>query len=117
MAYLTQGGNKLLLKDRVAIVTGGGRGIGRAIAKKFAAEGASIVVTARSQEEIDEVSAEIQAVGGKASSVVADVSREEDCHKIVNGARKAFGRIHILVNNAGVLGPVRPVEETTTSEL
>jgi NAD(P)-dependent dehydrogenase (short-subunit alcohol dehydrogenase family) len=54
--------------------------------------------------------------GGKASSVVADVSREEDCHKIVNSAREAFGRIHILVNNAGVLGPVRPVEETTTSE-
>jgi len=106
----------MLLKDKVAVVTGGGRGIGRAIAKKFASEGASMVVTARSQKEIDEVSAEIRAAGGEASSVVADVSREEDCHKIVDSARQAFGPIHILVNNAGVLGPVRPVEETTTSE-
>ena len=114
--FIELGANSMLLKEKVAVVTGGGRGIGRAIAEKFAAEGASIVVTARSEEEIDEVSGEIRAAGGKASSVAADVSREEDCHKIVDSARKAFGRIHILVNNAGVLGPVRPVEETTTSE-
>jgi len=87
----------MLLKGKVAVVTGGGRGIGRAIAKKFAEEGASVVVTARSQKEIDEVSKEIQAGGGKATRVVADVSREKDCDQIVNSARNAFGAIHILV--------------------
>jgi NAD(P)-dependent dehydrogenase (short-subunit alcohol dehydrogenase family) len=106
----------MLLKGKVAVVTGGGRGIGRAIAKKFAEEGASVVVTARSQKEIDEVSKEIQAGGGKATRVVADVSREKDCDQIVNSARNAFGAIHILVNNAGVLGPVNPVEKIAPAE-
>jgi NAD(P)-dependent dehydrogenase (short-subunit alcohol dehydrogenase family) len=106
----------MLLKEKVAVVTGGGRGIGRAIAKKFAAEGASVVVTARSQKEIDEVSKEIRTAGGEATSVAADVSREKDCQEIVNSARKAFGAIHILVHNAGVLGPVNPVEKITPAE-
>src|SRR5580658_794053 len=100
----TWDGDAMLLKGKVAVVTGGGRGIGRAIAKKFAAEGASVVVTARSQKEIDEVSKEIRTAGGEATSVVADVSREKDCQEIVNSARKVFGAIHILVHNAGVLG-------------
>src|ERR1700683_2629578 len=106
----------MLLKEKVAVVTGGGRGIGRAIAKKFAAEGASVVVTARSQKEIDEVSKETRTAGGEATSVVADVSREKDCQEIVNSARKVFGAIHILVHNAGVLGPVNPVEKITPAE-
>jgi NAD(P)-dependent dehydrogenase (short-subunit alcohol dehydrogenase family) len=106
----------MLLTEKVAVITGGGRGIGRAIAKKFAAEGASVVVTARSQKEIDEVSKEIRTGGGKATSVVADVSHDKDCEEIVNSARKTFGAIHILVNNAGVLGPVNPVEKITPAE-
>ena len=106
----------MLLKEKVAVVTGGGRGIGRAIAKKFAAEGASVVVTARSQKEIDEVSKETRTAGGEATSVVADVSREKDCQEIVNSARKVFGAIHILVHNAGVLGPVNPIEKITPAE-
>ena len=97
----------MLLKGQVAIVTGGGRGIGRAIAKKFAAEGASLVVSARTESEIEQVAREIQDAGGKAASVAGDVSREADCEKIVREARKAFGAVHILVNNAGLLGPVR----------
>jgi NAD(P)-dependent dehydrogenase (short-subunit alcohol dehydrogenase family) len=99
------------LKGQVAVVTGGGRGIGRSIAKKFAAEGALVVVTARSENELRQVVAEIQGVGGKASAVVADMGREADCEKIVHAARESFGAIHILVNNAGVFGPVRPIEE------
>lgn len=73
------------------------------------------MITARRQKEIDDVSKEIHS-GGKAISVVADVSREKDCEEIVNSARKAFGAIHILVNNAGVLGPVKSVEKITPSE-
>ena len=103
----------MLLKGRVAIVTGGGRGIGRAIAKKFAAQGASLVVSARTESEIEQVAREIQDAGGKAASVVGDVSREADCEKIVHEARKAFGTVHILVNNAGLLGPVAPVEQVS----
>jgi len=106
----------MLLRGKVAVVTGGGRGIGRAIARKFAAEGASVVITARTEQEIGEVAKEIRTDGGKASSVVADVSGEKDCEEIVSSARKAFGVIHILVNNAGALGPVKPVEKTRPAE-
>jgi NAD(P)-dependent dehydrogenase (short-subunit alcohol dehydrogenase family) len=105
----------VLLKDKVAVITGGGRGIGRAIAKRFATEGASLVVNARREKEIEEVSLEVQRVGGKSTSVIADVSRENDCEKIVRHARKTFGGIHILVNNAGALGR-QPVEKIAPPE-
>jgi 3-hydroxybutyrate dehydrogenase len=98
------------LEGRVAIVTGGGRGIGRAIASRFAAEGAPVVVTARSEKEIDGVAAEIRAAGGRAEAVAADVTLPEDCEKIVRRAKEAFGAVQILVNNAGIFGPVRPIE-------
>jgi NAD(P)-dependent dehydrogenase (short-subunit alcohol dehydrogenase family) len=105
------GGWKVLLMGQVAIVTGGGRGIGRAIARKFAAAGASVVVTARTEMEIAQVASDIREKGGQAAFVVADVSRESDCEKIVSATRQAFGAIHVLVNNAGTLGPVQPLEE------
>ena len=101
----------MLLKGQVAVVTGGGRGIGRAIARKFASEGAAVVVTARTEAEIKQVAAEIQQAGGKAAAVAADVGREADCEKIVTAARSAFGQVHILVNNAAIYGPVQPVEK------
>lgn len=106
----------MLLKDRVAIITGGGRGIGRAIAKKFSAEGAAIVVAARTAKEVEAVAAEIQQSGGRATAVTADVSREDDCARIVAAAREAFGRVDILVNNAAIFGPVKSAEEITAAE-
>jgi NAD(P)-dependent dehydrogenase (short-subunit alcohol dehydrogenase family) len=106
----------VLLKGKVALVTGGGRGIGRAIAMKFAREGASVVVTARNEKEIEDVSIEIQDAGGKAASVAADVSREKECEAVVRAARKAFGAVHVLVNNAGELGPVQPAEKVSAKE-
>lgn len=106
----------MLLKGQVAVVTGGGRGIGRAIALRFAREGAAIVVTARTEKEIQKVAAEIQEAGGKAAAVVADIAREPDCERIVRTARDAHGAIHILVNNAGIYGPVQPVEKVTPRE-
>jgi NAD(P)-dependent dehydrogenase (short-subunit alcohol dehydrogenase family) len=109
-------GEGVLLGGKVAIVTGGGRGIGRAIARQFAAEGAAVLVTARTESEIHAVAAGIQRGGGKAATVAADVSREEDCERIVQAARQAFGTIHILVNNAGIFGPVRPIEKITPGE-
>src|SRR5690349_24054082 len=99
-------GEMMQLQGQVAVVTGGGRGIGRAIARRFAAEGAAVVVTARTESEVREVVSEIQSAGGKAAAITADISHEPDCEKIVRGAREAFGAIHILVNNAGIFGPV-----------
>ncbi|MGA8143782.1 MAG: SDR family oxidoreductase [Candidatus Acidiferrales bacterium] len=105
-----------ILKGQVAIVTGGGRGIGRAIARRFANEGAAVVVAARSEVEVRQVEGEIQQQGGKSLAVTADVSQEAGCEKIVRAAREAFGGIHILVNNAGIYGPVLPVEQISARE-
>jgi NAD(P)-dependent dehydrogenase (short-subunit alcohol dehydrogenase family) len=104
-------GENMLLTGKVAIVTGGGRGIGRAIARKFAREGASVVIAARSDSEIQGVVAEIVGKGGRAAAVQADLAREADCKKIVDGARAAFGAVDILVNNAGIYGPIQPIDK------
>jgi len=91
----------LQLKNRVAIVTGGSQGIGRATALRLAEEGASVVIAARGRELLDQVALEIRAAGGSVAAVQADVSRAEDCARLVAEAVKAFGRLDILVNNAG----------------
>jgi NAD(P)-dependent dehydrogenase (short-subunit alcohol dehydrogenase family) len=106
----------MLLEGKTIVITGAGRGIGRAIARSFATEGAAVVLTARSEPELREATAEIAEFGGRATSVTADVSREADCEKIVREARRVFGGIQILVNNAGILGPVRPVEKVDPRE-
>jgi len=106
----------MVLKGKVAIVTGGGRGIGRAIALRFAREGASILVAARTEAEIRNVADEVVQSGGKAAFVRGDVAREEDCRQIVETARAQLGAIDILVNNAGDYGPVKPVEEISPEE-
>jgi NAD(P)-dependent dehydrogenase (short-subunit alcohol dehydrogenase family) len=109
-------GRKVLLQDEVAIVTGGGRGIGRAIARRFAAEGAKVVITARTHSEIEKVADEVRAAGGVAVAHPADLSKEADCESVVAAARKALGPVTILVNDAGILGPVKPVEEISSLE-
>jgi len=106
----------MLLKEKVAIVTGGGRGIGRAIALRFAAEGAAVAIAARSEREVQAVAAEIQAAKGRAVGIAADVSKETECEKIVRAAHEAFGSIHILVNNAGIYGPVSPIEKVSPAD-
>ena len=93
------------LRDRVAIVTGGGRGIGREIALLFAGEGAKVTVSARSHDQIAEVVEEIASSGGEAIGISADVSVEDDVRKMVDETIDRFGRIDILVNNAGILEP------------
>ena len=106
----------MLLADKVAVITGGGRGIGRAIALKFAGEGAAVVVTARSKSEIESVAGEIRKAGGRAAAVAADVTDEKQCEHIIHAATAEFGRVDILVNNAGEYGPVKPLEELIPSE-
>jgi 3-hydroxybutyrate dehydrogenase len=106
----------MLLGEKVAIVTGGGRGIGRAIALKLAGEGALIAVAARTESEIEAVAKQIRNGAGHATAIVADMSDEEQCEHLFNSTVRHFGRVDIVVNNAGEYGPVKPVEEITTSE-
>ncbi len=106
----------MVLKDRVALITGSGRGIGRAIAQLFAREGAAVFLTARTEKELASVAAEIENGGGRTDYVTADLSREADCAQVVAAAREKFGRTDILVNNAGHYGPVVPVEDYPLAE-
>jgi 3-oxoacyl-[acyl-carrier protein] reductase len=89
------------LSNKVAIVTGGTQGIGKASALRLAQEGAQVVVAARGRELLDRTVSEIAAARGRAHAVSADVSKGEDCERLVKEAVAAFGRLDILVNNAG----------------
>jgi NAD(P)-dependent dehydrogenase (short-subunit alcohol dehydrogenase family) len=90
------------LENKVAIVTGGGRGIGRGIARLFAKEGAKIVVAARTEEQLNRVVREIETAGGTAASIVTDVSVTGDMERMVQFAIEKYGQLNILVNNAGI---------------
>jgi 3-oxoacyl-[acyl-carrier protein] reductase len=90
------------LKGKVAVVTGSGKGIGEAIAKRFAREGANVVINARNAENVDRVVKEINSTNlGKAVGCACDVSKKEDAERLVSTAIKEFGKLDILVNNAG----------------
>ena len=106
----------MVLKDRVALITGSGRGIGRAIAQLFAREGAAVFLTARTEKELASTAMEIANRGGRADYATADLSREADCAHVVATARAKFSQVDILVNNAGHYGPVVPVEEYPLAE-
>jgi 3-oxoacyl-[acyl-carrier protein] reductase len=93
------------LKDKVAIVTGGGRGIGKAISLSFAAEGAKVVIFEYDEEPGKEAVGEIQDAGGEAISITGDVTDTDSVGNLVGTALYTFGRIDILVNNAGVIMP------------
>jgi NAD(P)-dependent dehydrogenase (short-subunit alcohol dehydrogenase family) len=92
------------LNEKVAIITGAGRGIGRAIALGFAREGARVVVADVLSELAETTAADINASGGQAVGVAVDVTRTDDLDRLVKHTREAFGRIDILHNNAGILG-------------
>jgi 3-hydroxybutyrate dehydrogenase len=106
----------MLLKDQVALITGSGRGIGRAIAQVFTAEGASVFLTARTEAELTATTKGISSGGGRAHYALADLAHETDCKRIVEEARAKFGEIDILVTNAGHYGPVVPVEDYPLAE-
>ncbi len=90
------------LKDKVALITGAGRGIGRSIAHAFAEEGADVVLSARSREQIDCVAAEVQAKGRRALAVSCDVSSPQAVNQLQREVQKTFNYLDILVNNAGI---------------
>lgn len=92
----------MLLIDKVAVVTGASRGIGRCTALALAAQGADLVVAARSLQPLQELVAEIEAMGRKALAVTGDAAVTEDADKLIAAAVAKFGKVDILVNNAGI---------------
>jgi len=94
---------------QIAIVTGAGRGFGRAIARRFAAEGAAVTVTARTRAQLDAVVAEIAAAGGRAIAVAGDVTEPRDVARVVEATEQQLGPVTLLVSNAGVPGPFGPI--------
>jgi len=96
-------------QDRVALVTGGTSGIGKATALAFAAEGARVVVAGRRETEGTAVVADIRRKGGQATFVVTDVTRDADVRKLVDSAHRSYGRLDVAFNNAGTEGAVGPI--------
>lgn len=92
----------MILKDKVAIVTGGGSGIGKGIALGFAKEGAHLVIAARGFDRLKETAKEIESLGRKALPIKVDVSRSNEVNEMVKQTMREFGKIDILVNNAGI---------------
>ena len=104
------------LTGRVAVVTGGTRGLGRAIVDVLAAAGADVVVSSRKPEACEEVAAEIRATGRRAIAIPCHVARWDECDALVDGAYEALGRVDVLVNNAGI-APTYDDPASVTEEL
>jgi NAD(P)-dependent dehydrogenase (short-subunit alcohol dehydrogenase family) len=105
-----------LLNDRIAIITGASKGIGRVMAQMFGREGARVVCAARSDGLVHETVAMIRSAGGQAIAVVGDAGREEGALAIVEAGRQAFGGVDTLVNNACDGGPTKPIQDYTLEE-
>jgi NAD(P)-dependent dehydrogenase (short-subunit alcohol dehydrogenase family) len=107
---------RMKLEGKVAIVTGGGRGLGRAIAQRMAAEGAAVTLAGTSAPHLEATAAAIAAAGGRSLAVATDVAREAEVAAMVAATIRGFGRLDILVNNAGIAGPTAPVAEAPLAE-
>jgi NAD(P)-dependent dehydrogenase (short-subunit alcohol dehydrogenase family) len=102
------------LRNKVAIVTGGAAGIGEAICKKFAKEGALVIVNGYPEDPVNEVVNEITREGGKAVAFMADISIEENAKECIEFARRMYGQLDILINNAGTFPEMAEVDEFST---
>src|SRR4030042_4529210 len=99
------------LKDKVAIVTGGGIGIGKATSLAFASEGAVVVIAARTLSKLEDTVAKIKSGGGRAKAIQADVSDEKQVQLVGAETLNDYGKIDILVNNSGIAGPTASVAD------
>src|SRR5258706_11897487 len=106
----------MLLMDQVALITGSGRGIGRAMAQLFAREGAAVFLMARTERELAKTAADITAAGGRARFLIGDLANLANCRAAFDKIVAEHGRVDILVNNGGHYGPVLPVEEYPMEE-
>lgn len=99
------------LENQVAVITGSGRGIGRAIALGYVREGARVLISARTTEEVQQTAEEIREKGAEVKTVIANVALAEDVRRLVGTANETWGRLDILVNNAGVSGPTGSIQD------
>jgi NAD(P)-dependent dehydrogenase (short-subunit alcohol dehydrogenase family) len=104
------------LKDQVALVTGGGRGIGRAVAIHYAEEGAAVAITSRTQGQVDETVESIRKTGGTAIGIAGDVSKPEDVSRTISRTESELGPISVLLANAGNTGPYGPIWEVNAEQ-
>ena len=104
------------LRDKVTLITGASQGLGRALALAFAREGARVVVNARSEESVRPVAGEVEDAGAEVLAVAADVSKGADVERLVGESVERFGKIDVLVNNAGLLGPRVAIEDYPEEE-
>ena len=106
------------LKGKVAVITGGNSGVGEATAKLFAKEGAVVVITARREAALTKVAEEIKAAGGEAFAVSTDISKPEDPERLMELVLKKYGKIDILINNAGILETgLKPIDRFLDEDL
>ena len=101
------------LDNKIAIVTGGNSGIGKATAILFRKEGAKVVIASRRDLENKKVVDDITGLGGEIMAIQADISKKEDCKKVVDGTIKKYGRIDVLVNNGGISDRHMPINLCT----
>ncbi|EJM74860.1 NAD(P)-dependent dehydrogenase (short-subunit alcohol dehydrogenase family) [Pseudomonas sp. WPR_5_2] len=104
------------LADKVVIVTGGGRGLGRSIADGFAKQGATVILVGRNLEQLNIAASEIVEAGGKAVAFVADIADEDSVSTLSKSVHETYGRIDVLVNNAGINPWYKSAEKTTLQE-
>jgi NAD(P)-dependent dehydrogenase (short-subunit alcohol dehydrogenase family) len=104
------------LKDKVALITGASQGLGRALALAFAREGARVVVNARSEESVRPIAEEVEGTGAEVLGVAADVSKNSDVERLIGESVERWGKIDVLVNNAGLLGPRVTIEDYPEEE-
>lgn len=104
------------LEGKVAVITGGGRGIGQAVALAYAREGAAVVIASRTRSQVEHAGAEIIRQGGRALALCTDVTEEKEVHQLMEATLSTFGRCDIFVNNAGVAGPIAETADLALSE-
>lgn len=104
------------MAPEAVIITGASRGLGAATARIAARLGANVVLAARSIDQLEAEARQIQAAGGQALALRADVSREQDCRAVIQQAEERFGRIDALVNNGGTIEPIGPIAEADPQE-
>lgn len=103
------------IADKVVVITGASSGLGEATARHLAEQGACLVLGARRKDRLESVASDIRAAGGKAEVVVTDVTRKDDVEALINAAINHFGRIDVLVNNAGLMA-IAPLAELKIDE-
>lgn len=103
------------IQDKVVLITGGSTGIGAEVARLLASRGAKVAIAARRKDKLDEVVAAISASGGRASAYSLDVTNKQQVEAVVAAVVADFGKLDVLINNAGLM-PIRPMSEVNTDE-